>query len=120
MPPVAELGLFLALSLVTVLYGLAVAGHFPAEARRPSLREPLGASILWGSLIVALAAAITAATFGWRRLPIAAAVIGFGAMGLMAPIVLKPLPDSFVDGRRGLLVLSGVAAALMALAWRWL
>ena len=119
MPPLSELGLFMALSLVVVLFGLAAAGHFPAEDRRPSLREPLGAALLWGSIVLVVAAALVAAAFGWRRLPLAAAVIAFGTAALLAPLILKPLPDSFVDGRRGLIVLSLAAAGLAALAWRW-
>jgi hypothetical protein len=44
-------------------------------------------------------------------------VIGGGAMLLFAPLLLQPLPDSFVNGRRGLLVFSAGAALLAGLMW---
>jgi hypothetical protein len=33
-------------------------------------------------------------------------------MVLLAPLLLQPLPDSFVNGRRGLLFFAGLALAL--------
>ncbi len=53
----------------------------------------------------------------WSILPWYLQVIGGGAMLLFAPLLLQPLPDSFVNGRRGLLVFSGGAAFLTALMW---
>jgi hypothetical protein len=37
---------------------------------------------------------------------------------LFAPLLLQPLPDSFVNGRRGLLVFAAGAVVLAALMWR--
>ena len=54
----------------------------------------------------------------WRALPWYATVIGGGAALLFAPLLLQPLPDSFVNGRRGLLVFAAGAIALAALMWR--
>jgi hypothetical protein len=50
-------------------------------------------------------------------LPWHLAVIGGGAALLFAPLLLQPLPDSFVDGRRGLLAFSAAAVSLAALMW---
>ena len=44
--------------------------------------------------------------------------IGGGAALLFAPLLLQPLPDSFVNGRRGLLVFAAGAVVLAALMWR--
>ena len=49
-------------------------------------------------------------------MPLPAAVIGGGAMVLIAPMLLQPLPDSFVNGRRGLVTFTGVAIALGLMA----
>ncbi|HRD74320.1 MAG TPA: hypothetical protein PK264_00050 [Hyphomicrobiaceae bacterium] len=117
LPPLYELTLFLALSLAVTLYALIASGHFPAEGRRETLASPLGLVIIWGSMAIAVAALALALLLAWRRMPLAIAVIAFCAMGLVAPLVMKPMPDSFVDGRRGLLLTAGAAAALAALAW---
>jgi hypothetical protein len=45
-------------------------------------------------------------------------VIGGGAMVLFAPLLLQPFPDSFVNGRRGLLTFAGIAAGLTLVASR--
>jgi hypothetical protein len=39
-------------------------------------------------------------------------------MLLFAPLLLRPFPDSFVNGRSGLLVLSVAALAIAAVMWR--
>ena len=56
--------------------------------------------------------------FAWQRLPLYAAVIGGGAMVLFAPLLLQPFPDSFVNGRQGLLIFAGLAAGLALVAGR--
>jgi len=38
------------------------------------------------------------------------------AMLLVAPLLLRPLPDSFVNGRGGLIALTTIGAALALLA----
>ena len=45
-------------------------------------------------------------------------MIGGGAMVLFAPLLLQPFPDSFVNGRRGLLIFAGMAAGLALVAGR--
>lgn len=116
LPPLPELVVFAALVLVLSLYGLAVAGHFPVEHRAPVFRAGSGAAILWGTIALAVVALLAMLHLAWMRLPLYAAVIGGGAMLLAAPLVLQPFPDSFVNGRRGLLILAGLAGALAVAA----
>ena len=42
---------------------------------------------------------------------------GGGAALLFAPLLLQPLPDSFVNGRRGLLAFSAAAVVLAMAIW---
>jgi hypothetical protein len=112
-----ELGLFAATVLSVALYGLAMSGHFPAEHRAQALRSPAGAILLWGTLAVAVAAALGAVWLAWMRLPWPATVIGAGFAVLFAPLLLQPLPDRFVDGRTSLLVFSLAALVLAGIGW---
>jgi hypothetical protein len=112
LPPLPELAVFMALVLVLSLYGLAVSGHFPEEHRAASLRTGGGPLLLWGTIALCAALAISALAFAWRFVPLPAAIIGGGAMVLIAPLVLQPLPDSFVNGRRGLLIFAGLGVCL--------
>ena len=107
-----ELTLFMALVLVLSLYGLTVSGHFPKEHRRASLRSAVGRIWLWGTIALCAALAFATLVFAWRHVPPAAAVIGGGAMVLIAPLVLRPLPDSFVDEAPALLLLTGLGLGL--------
>jgi hypothetical protein len=109
LPPLAH---FAAIVLVVTLFMLAVSGHFPASDRRPSLQTPGGAALLWGTVMATVATTVVAIIFASRMLPWTAATIAGGAAVLLAPLLLKPLPDEFVDGRRGLVTLAAVAVAL--------
>jgi hypothetical protein len=111
------LGLLMASVLFVALYGLAASGHFPAQFRPQTLQRGWGALVLWGTMITTGLAGAVALFLAWRALPWYATVIGAGAALLFAPLLLQPLPDSFVNGRRGLLVLSAGAAVLAALMW---
>lgn len=115
-PPLLELALYMALVLVLSLYGLTVSGHFPAEHRAASLRTGAGRVLLWGTIVLCAALAASVLAFAWHRLPLYAAVIGGGAMVLIAPLLLQPLPDSFVDGRCGLLTFASLGLGLGLLA----
>jgi hypothetical protein len=112
------LGLLVACVLLAVLYGLAVSGHFPGHVRSATLRRGWGSLVLWGTLVATAVAAGAAGLFGWRALPWPAAVIGAGIAMLFAPVLLQSLPDSFVNGRRALLVLSVGTVILAVLMWR--
>ena len=112
------LAVLAAASLSIVLFALTAAGHFPQQHRSPILRTPLGMLLLWGTMATALAAAGTLIMATVGRLPWYATVIAAGLAVLMAPLCLQSLPDSFVDGRRGLLTLAIASAALAVLAFR--
>jgi hypothetical protein len=116
LPSFPHLTVFMALVLVLSLYGLTVSGHFPEEHRSDALKTAGGRLVLWGTLVLCAALAIVALAFAWQYLPLPSAIIGGGAMVLFAPLLLQPLPDAFVDGRRGLLTFSfiGVGLALAA------
>jgi hypothetical protein len=117
LPNWPQLLLFMGATMAIALYGLTVSGHFPAEGRAEAMRGS-GAILLWGSIAVAIAATGLTLLAGLRALPWYALVIGGGAMLLFAPLVLRPLPDSFVNGRGGVLVLSASAAVLALLLCR--
>jgi hypothetical protein len=110
-------GYFIAGVLAVALYGLTASGHFPAEARSAKFKDGWGALLLWGTLAATALAAVAMLLKSWWILPWYLQVIGGGAMLLFAPLLLQPLPDTFVNGRRGLLVFSGGAAFLAALMW---
>jgi hypothetical protein len=116
LPPLPELAVFMALVLTLSLYGLTVSGHFPSEHRAKSLTTPLGNVLLWSTLCLCAVLTVLAAGFAWRHVPLYAAAIGGGAMLLIAPLLLQPLPDSFVNGRRGLVFFSGLALSLALIA----
>jgi hypothetical protein len=104
-----------ALLLAVSLCGLAGSGHFPHERRSPALLSRGGTIILFGSLAVAAISLVVGAILAWRIVPWSAAVIGGGAAILAAPMALRTLPDSFVDGAGALISLAGVSVALALL-----
>jgi hypothetical protein len=115
-PPISELAVFTGLVLVLALYALTVSGHFPAEFRAPALRTGFGTAVLWVTLVLACLLALAAVAVAWRSLPLYASVIAAGAMLLLAPLLLRPLPDSFVNGRSGLIALTAIGAVLALIA----
>lgn len=115
--PWSDLGLFMALMLAVTLYGLAVSGHFPWSQRPASSRSAAGAALTWLTLLVAVAAAAAAVRFAWMRLPWPAIVIAGGLVLLFAPLLLRPLPDWFVDGWGALIVFAAAAGALALVGW---
>jgi hypothetical protein len=112
-----EFGTFVLGVLMVALYGLTVSGHFPAEARSERLRGPAGALVLWGTVIATPASAGALLMKAWLELPWYLAVIGGGAALLFTPLLLRPLPDGFVNGRSGLLAFSLAALAAATLLW---
>ena len=111
---VPPLVLFMALVLVLSLHGLAAAGHFPGEHRSPRLRARTGSLILFGSIAIALICLAAGVIIAWQRIPWYAAIIGGGAMVLLAPILLRSFPDGFVDGPGALIAFAGAGALLVA------
>jgi hypothetical protein len=112
--PIAELLLFMLAVGVAALYGLTVSGHFPAEFRAAALRDAAGTAIMWATIVAMGIAVAVSLGIAWRVLPWYALVIGGGAMLLAAPLLLRPFPDWFVNGRAGLLTFAaaGIATAL--------
>jgi hypothetical protein len=100
---------FMLLLLSASLCALAASGHFPAEHRAPALRTGSGRVILFGSLAISVLCLLGGVALIWRTVPWYAAVIGGGAMLLAAPLLLQPLPDSFVNGRGALLTFSALS-----------
>ncbi len=116
LPDWTALALFAATVLVVTLYGLTVSAHFPAEHRRPSLTTPVGTVILWTSMTIAMAVALWAVRYALAVLPGYAAVIAAGAAILVAPLLMKVLPDSFLDGRAGLVTFALLAVVCAVIA----
>ena len=112
--------IFMALVLVLSLYGLTVSGHFPAEPGSPLLGTRLGGVIVWCTLSISLCVLAVTLYFAWRMVPATAAIIGGGAMVLVAPLLLRPFPDRFVDDRAGLLAFAGLGIAFAMLAVRFI
>jgi hypothetical protein len=111
-----ELALFMLATVFIALYGLTVSGHFPAELRAPALKNVLGTTTIWATLVAVALAAIIAITGAVRALPWPASIIGGGAMLLFAPLLLRLFPDRFVNGHLALLAFAG-GALLAALAF---
>lgn len=116
LPDWTALGLFAGMVLAVTLYGITVAAHFPAASRRASLQEGAGRLIFWGSIAAAVLVSMLALRFALTALPGYAAVIAGGAAILVAPLVLKPLPDAFVDGHAGLVTFAGLGMLLALIA----
>ncbi|HVY42535.1 MAG TPA: hypothetical protein VG966_05850 [Hyphomicrobiaceae bacterium] len=112
-----SLALFVALVLSVSLYGLTASGHFPGEHRADALRTTFGAALLWGTMAASAAAAIYAVAFAAASLPWHLAIIGGGGALLIAPLILQPMSDRFVNGRRGLVTFAALAVLLAGLAW---
>jgi hypothetical protein len=112
LPDWPTLGVFIGLVLAITLYGLALSIHFPSEHRRPSLKGGLGSVVLWGTTAIVIAAAVLAVRLVFAALPLYVAVIAGGAAVLVAPPLLKPLPDRLIDDRGGLMLFAGLAALL--------
>jgi hypothetical protein len=100
------------LVMSAALYGLTASGQFPSEHRAEVLKSPAGMAILWGTMALGVATTLVALFIAWLALPWYAAVIVGGGVLLMAPLVLQLFPDSFVDGRSGLLVFAGIGGVL--------
>lgn len=115
---VPALVIFAGLTISVAMLALTASGHFPREHRGAGVRSLPGAAILWGALATVGLGALAAVALAWKSLPGAVAIIVGGGALLMAPLLLQPFPDSFVNGRRGLLALAFVTIALVAITWK--
>lgn len=117
LPSWPELALFTAAVLVIATFVITVAGQFPSEHRKPGLASPVGVAILWLAIAAVGASGLATIAFAWATLPWYAAVLSAGLMILIAPYILHPLPDWFLNGRTGLVVLAALAVALVGGMW---
>jgi hypothetical protein len=110
--------LFIVGSTLLTLYGLTVSGHFPFEVRSNELRTPIGRLVIGITLLSSALAAIILMVVAFNVLPWTAIVIGGGGALLAGPLLLRALPDNFVDGPAGLLIfaVAALVAALLLLA----
>jgi hypothetical protein len=108
----AALFLFILLVGAVSLQGLAASGQFPHEYRAPPFRSATGSAILFGSIAVSALAITAGVIFAWRAIPWYAAVIGGGLPVLFAPLLLRPFPDTFVNGRAAMLFFSAIAGVI--------
>ena len=116
MPPAAlPLILVMGLLLSAVLCVLAASGHFPPEHRAPALRSRSGTVILLGAPALSTFCLLLGIALVWGTVPWYAAVIGAGAAVLAAALLLRPLPDAFVNGRAALATCAGASLFLLAL-----
>ena len=115
--PWPELILFMAAVLPLALYGLTASGHFPVEFRSDDFSRGTGAAIMWGTMAAAIIASVMTVLFAWEALPWYAALMGGGLILLLAPLLLQPLPDSFVNGRASLVTFSAAAGFAAIAMW---
>jgi len=105
---IVPLALFVALVLVAALHGLAASGHLP-------LRRDRAPALLLGSTMVAAVAAILGIVAALRFISWPSAIIGGGAAVLAAPLLLRALPERFVNGRGALISFAAATAVFTAL-----
>jgi hypothetical protein len=110
--------LFIVGSTLLTLYGLTVSGHFPFDVRNDELRTPMGRLVIGVTLLGSALAAIILMVVAFTVLPWTAIIIGGGGALLAGPMLLRALPDYFVDGLAGLVTfaVSAIVAALILLA----
>jgi len=110
---IVPLALFVALVLVAALHGLAASGHLPL--RRDRGHADAGPALLFGSTMVAAVAAILGIVAALRFISWPSAIIGGGAAVLAAPLLLRALPERFVNGRGALISFAAATAVFTAL-----
>jgi hypothetical protein len=115
--PWGEALLFMLEVLLLALYGLTASGHFPREVRAEEFKRGKGAVFLWATVVAAGLAGALSLVIAWATLPWYAIVIGGGAMVLIAPLLLRPFPDGFVNGRPGLMTFAAGAVLVAAVMW---
>lgn len=113
------LALFIIGVMLLALYGLTVSGHFPAGSRRRELQTPIATVAIAATLLTTGLAAVIIMVIAVNALPWTLIIIGGGAALLASPLLLRALPDGFVDGFAGLLTFAAaviVTALLLLLA----
>jgi hypothetical protein len=105
------LALFIIGVTLLTLFGLTVSGHFPSAVRNEQLKTPLGTLLIGVTLLSSALAALILIVVAFHALPWTAIVIGGGGALLAGPLLLRALPDDFVDGFPGLLTFAAAAIA---------
>jgi hypothetical protein len=103
------LALFIIGVTLLTLFGLTVSGHFPSAVRSEQLKTPLGTLVIGATLLSSGLAAVILIVVAFRVLPWTAIIIGGGGALLAGPLLLRTLPDDFVDGLAGLLTFTAAA-----------
>jgi hypothetical protein len=116
---IVPLIIFVTLMLLASLQALSASGHFPKASRLPTIAQGSGPAVLWTSIIVTAVAVVVGIAAAWMAIPWYAAVIGGGAVILLAPLALQIFPDRIVDGKIALIGFA-VAAAVLAALLCWL
>jgi hypothetical protein len=111
--------LFVLLVLAATLQGLAASGHFPLRDDSPKPAVRSGTLTLFSSIGVTLLALVAGGIAALRLTSWSAAIIAGGLSLLFAPLVLRALPDRFVD-RAGALVAFAAATVAAAIVLIWL
>jgi hypothetical protein len=111
------LALFVVGVTLLALYGLTVSGHFPAAARRKELQTSTATVAIIATLLTSGVATIIVMAISVNALPWTAIIIGGGAALLASPLLLRALPDEFVDGLAGLLTFAAAAIFTALLLW---
>jgi hypothetical protein len=106
--------LFAFLVSAATLQGLSASGHFPLprESENPAFRA--GRMVLFGSIGAAALALIAGSVAALKLTSWSAAVITGGLSLLFSPLLLRSLPDRFVDGS-GALIAFAVATLAAAI-----
>jgi hypothetical protein len=112
------LTLFIVGVTVLALYGLTVSGHFPAATRHKDLQTSMATVVIAGTLLTSAVATVIVMAIAVSTLPWPLIIIGGGAALLVSPLLLRALPDAFVDGLAGLLTFA--AAAIFTALSLWL
>ena len=115
---VPAFALFVTIVLAAALQGLAASGHFPSQNRARPLQSSAGTVLLYATIAMTAAALAGGVAAAWYAIPWPAVIIGSGAMLLVAPMILRLLPDAFVDGWGALLGFAGAAVVFtLLLIW---
>jgi hypothetical protein len=106
------LALFIIGVTLLTLYGLTVSGHFPFELRTKELQKLIGGFVIGATLVTSGLTAIIMIVVAFGVLPWPAIIIGGGGALLAGPLVLRVLPDDFVDGFAGILTFAAAAIVI--------
>ena len=120
LPSLSPLLLLMATALVSCMFVVVVAGHFPVQSRAEKFTTLSGLLVLWGSICVVVISSLGTVYFSAMALPLYATIIGGGLMVLAAPLAVQPFSNHIVDSKQVLLALAAVSLALCIAAYRFI